>query len=418
MLKKVYCYLSYIIFPFVALILAKRRIKGKESIERFPERLGLNSYTPSSKKLLWFHGASVGEAVSMLVLINKILIENKDIEIMVTTGTLTSARLMEERLPKGAFHQFVPVDIPHYIRRFLNHFKPSAIFWFESEFWPNLVFEIEKKNIPLVLVNGRISNKSFKKWQWFKFFIKEILSCFSLCLGQTEEDTRRLGVLGAKNTLYLGNIKYASPKLPFNAKDLKSLQKAIGNRPLWLGASTHNPEELALAKTHIDLKKDFDNILTIIAPRHPNRGDDIVKGLSSLGLNIKQRSKSEMPDSTTDVYIADTLGELGLFYELCNKVFVGGSLIPHGGQNMLEPARFGCSVIVGKHTHNFTDMITRAKDKEAVLEVSDETELYELLKKLLSEPNLLEKYGKNAQEFAESEADVVNKIVDNINSFL
>ena len=239
MFLKIYNALITILYPLVIKgYINKRKQIGKEDVARFNERIGRPKLPRPEGKLFWLHGASVGESVSMLPLINKILETYPDSHVMVTTGTVTSADVMQKRLPERAFHQFIPIDNPIFTTRFVKYWHPDVALWFESEFWPAVLTSIKRKNIPLILINGRISNKTFKRWQQFDFICKELLSCFSMCLGQSEEDAYRLRVLGAKETTCLGNLKYAGLPLPVDEKNKKEILKQIGERKIWIASST------------------------------------------------------------------------------------------------------------------------------------------------------------------------------------
>ncbi len=415
MFIKIYNTLITILYPLVIQrYVEKRKQKGKEDIARFNERIGRPKLPRPEGKLFWLHGASVGESISMLPLINKILETYPDSHVMVTTGTVTSADVMQKRLPERAFHQFIPIDNPIFTTRFVKHWHPDVALWFESEFWPAVLSSIKRKNIPLILINGRISNKTFKRWQQFDFICKELLGCFNLCLGQSEEDAYRLKVLGAKETLCLGNIKYAGLPLPIDEEAKKVILKQIGNRKFWLASSTHEDEEVRIAKVHKRLMEKFPDLLTIIAPRHPNRGEEIANEIQKLDLNTALRSKGEKITSETNIYIADTIGEMGLWYDIANIVFIGGSLIPHGGQNFIEPSRVRDAVIVGPHMHNFTDAMSRAKKADAVMQVTDTLELQEIVTQLLENENLLEAKRSLAYNWAVSETKVLDGIMDKI----
>ncbi len=415
MFIKIYNTLITILYPLVIQrYVEKRKQKGKEDIARFNERIGRPKMPRPEGKLFWLHGASVGESISMLPLINKILETYPDSHVMVTTGTVTSADVMQKRLPERAFHQFIPIDNPIFTTRFVKYWHPDVALWFESEFWPAVLSSIKRKNIPLILINGRISNKTFKRWQQFDFVCKELLGCFNLCLGQSEEDAYRLKVLGAKETLCLGNIKYAGLPLPIDENAKKAILKQIGERKFWLASSTHEDEEVRIAKVHKRLMEKFTDLLTIIAPRHPNRGEDIANEIQKLDLNTALRSKGEKITPDTNIYIADTIGEMGLWYDIANIVFIGGSLIPHGGQNFIEPSRVRDAVIVGPHMYNFTDAMSRAKKADAVMQVTDTLELQEMVTQLLENENLLEAKRSLAYNWAISETKVLDGIMDKI----
>lgn len=396
----------------------KRKENGKEDLTRFNERIGRPNKPREDGKLIWMHGASVGESVSMLPLIHKLLETYPDLQIMVTTGTVTSADLMSRRLPERAFHQYVPIDNPAFVKRFLKHWQPDLVLWFESEFWPALLSGIKKRNIPLILVNGRISNKSFKRWQQFDYISKELLDCFTLCLGQSEEDAYRLRVLGAKDSLCLGNLKYAGFNPPVDEEKLDEIRQQIGDRTIWCASSTHHDEEFRIAQIHKNLKKQIPDLFTLIAPRHPQRGKEIQEAINELGLKTALRSANEKITPQTDIYIADTIGELGLWYTLSPLVFIGGSLIPHGGQNFMEPSRFRDAVVVGPHMHNFTDAMNRAKKADAIIQVPDTEKLEETVQHLLTDKYLLDAKRSLAYNWATGEAKVLDGIVDKVKGFL
>lgn len=420
MLLKIYNTLISFLYPIaISRYIEKRKKKGKEDIKRFNERVGRPIKPRPEGKLIWMHGASVGESISMLPLIQRLLEVYPNAHVMVTTGTLTSAEIMAKRLPERAFHQYLPIENPVFATRFLKHWKPDIALWFESEFWPAMLSCIKRKNIPLILVNGRISNKSFKRWQQFDFIIKEILECFTLCLGQSDEDEYRLRVLGAKNTMCLGNLKYAGLPLPVDENKKQEIAEQITGRTVWLVSSTHDDEEFKIARFLKDLQKKVPNLLTFMAPRHPHRGIEIKEKLQKeLGLNVALRSANERVTEKTDVYIADTIGELGIWYELIPLVFIGGSLIPHGGQNFIEPSRSRDAVIVGPHMYNFADAMNRAKKADAVIQVNDVLELMETVENLLTHPDLLEAKRSLAYNWANGEAKVLEGIVEKIKAYL
>ncbi len=419
MFIRIYNTLIRILYPLVISRYIKKRIQnGKEDAKRFNERMGRPTMKRPEGKLIWLHGASVGESVSMLSLINKLLEQYPDAHVMVTTGTVTSADVMGKRLPERAFHQFVPIDNPKFVTRFIRHWQPDLALWFESDLWPALLSGIKRKNIPLILVNGRISNKSFKRWQQFDFISKELLGCFTFCLGQTEEDAYRLRVLGAKDSMCLGNLKYAGINPPVDENKKNEIQSQIGSRPLWVVSSTHNDEELKIGKFLKRVNEQVSDLITIIAPRHPTRGTEIQEQLNGLGLKTALRSKGEKINKDTEVYIADTIGEVGIWYDMAPIVFIGGSLIPHGGQNFMEPSRFRDAVIVGPHMHNFTDAMNRAKKADAVIQVNDVQELEETLLQLLSNKDLLEAKRSLAYNWAYGEAKVLDGIVEKVKGYI
>lgn len=419
MIIHVYNTLIRILYPLVIKrYINKRKENGKEDIKRFNERIGRPNIKRPEGKLIWFHGASVGESLSMLPLIQRLLDIYKDAHVMVTTGTLTSAELMGKRLPERAFHQYIPIDNPVFTTRFIKHWRPDLVLWFESDLWPAMLSGIKRKNIPLILVNGRISNKSFKRWQQFDFLSKELLGCFTFCLGQSEEDAYRLRVLGAKDSMCLGNLKYAGLPAPIDAEKKAEVEKQIGDRPFWVVSSTHHDEELKIGKFLKRIEEKVPHLLTLIAPRHPNRGVEIQENLNNLGLKTALRSKGEPITKDTEVYIADTIGEVGIWYDLASLVFIGGSLIPHGGQNFMEPSRARDAVIVGPHMFNFTDAMNRAKKADAIIQVNDVLELEEMVLQLLTNKDLLEAKRSLAYNWAHGEAKVLDGILEKVKGYI
>ena len=419
MFIKIYNALIYLLYPLVIRgYINKRKEKGKEDLKRFNERIGRPKLKRPEGKLIWFHGASVGETLSMLPLISKLLQENPDVHAMITSGTITSAELMQKRLPDRAFHQYIPIDNPKFVEKFLTHWHPDVALWFESEFWPAMLGGIKQHKIPLILINGRISDKTFKHWKMCKPIIKELLSCFSLCLGQSEQDAQRLQTLGAPKVQCLGNIKYAGFNPPVDEEKKKDILNQIGNRPVWAVVSTHNDEELQIGKQLKLLKKEIPNILTIIAPRHPQRGPEIQQQLNDLGLKTALRTKNEKISPETEVYIADTIGEVGIWYEISPVVFIGGSLIPHGGQNFIEPCRFHDAVFVGPSTNNFTDAMNRASKAQAVIKIKDAADLLQNVSELLQNKKQLAKQQELAYKWATGEAQVLDGILEKVKGYL
>ena len=421
MLINTYNLLMRALYPLAIkpLIINKRKKNGKEDLNRFNERIGQPSRPRPQGRLIWLHGASVGESVSMLPLIHKLLDMAPDINIMVTTGTITSAEVMGKRLPQRAFHQYFPIDNPKFTQSFLKHWHPDLVLWFESELWPAMLSTIKKSNTPLVLVNGRISDHSFKNWKRFSFISKELLSCFNLCLGQSKLDADRLKELGAKEALCLGNLKFAGLPLPIDEKKEQDITSQIGSRTTWAVSSTHEDEEYQIGCFLKELKKHIPDLLTIIAPRHPQRGKDIQNRLQNeCQLTTSLRSAGEKITPDTDVYIADTIGEIGLWYKLCPVVFIGGSLIPHGGQNFMEPARMQDAVLVGPYMHNFKEAMEHALQADAVIQVKNAEELHSEVTKLLTDSNYLEKKRQQAYDWTVSEAKVLDGIVEKIQGYI
>ena len=341
--------------PVAPLLLAWRTRIGKEEPARRPERYGEASVPRPSGFLVWFHAASVGEANAVLPVIDAIATEHPEIGLLLTTGTVTSAKLARARLPKGAVHQYVPLDNQDYVRRFLEHWQPDLAVFVESEIWPNLVLETNALNVPLVLVNGRMSFRSFRRWRNRPGLSRPLFSAFGLVLAQNERFAQRFTALGTPRTVAVGNLKADAPPPPVDLAGHKKLAAALAGRTVWLAASTHPGEDDIAAVAHLAMKKARPDLLTVIVPRHPERGPFIARLLEGANLKVALRSEGKLPEAGTDIYIADTIGELGLFYNLVPVALIGGSLVPHGGQNPVEAIKLGAAVVTGPHWRNFAD---------------------------------------------------------------
>ena len=357
--------------PLAPLMLAWRTRIGKEEPARRLERYGEASRPRPTGFLVWFHAASVGEANAVLPLIESIAADHPDTHLLLTTGTVTSANLARKRLPKGAVHQYVPLDHQDYVRRFLEHWKPDLAIFVESEIWPNLLLETNALAIPLVLVNGRMSFRSFRRWRDRPGLSQPLFSAFNLVLAQNERMAQRFTALGTPRAVPVGNLKADAPPPPVDLAGHKTLSAALAGRTVWLAASTHPGEDDMAAVAHLAMKAARPDLLTIIVPRHPERGPFIAKPLTAAGLKVALRSESKLPDADTDIYVADTIGELGLFYSLAPVAFVGGSLVPHGGQNPVEPIKLGAAVITGPHWRNFADAYEELFRSGGAVQVSD-----------------------------------------------
>ncbi len=418
MTPRLYRGLTLVAAPLIDLYLRRRRAAGKEDAARFGERLGHASAARPEGPLVWLHAASVGEAISILPLIERVLAHRGDAHALVTTGTVTSARLMGERLGERSLHQYVPVDRPDAVRRFLDHWRPDLALWTESELWPNLVGETQARGIPCVLVNARMSERSFARWRRLRGLIAPLLAGFALCLAQNESEAERLRALGATTVRAPGNLKSAAAALPADDGALARLRDATAGRPLWLAASTHAGEEAIAGAVHSALAPAHAGLLTVIVPRHPGRGGEVAGELASAGLAVAQRSKAEEIASTTDVYLADTLGELGLFYRLCDIVFVGGSLVAHGGHNPLEPARLGCALVYGPHMFNFKADVAAFAAADAAEVVADADALAKAVAALLDDPALGARRAAAARLVADAEARVLDIVEAALAPFL
>jgi 3-deoxy-D-manno-octulosonic-acid transferase len=378
---------SILLGPALDLYLARRLARGKEDPDRFGERSGHASRPRPAGPLVWIHAASVGEAVSMLSLIDRLLVERPKLSVLVTTGTVTSARLLANRLPADrAWHHYVPVDRPASVRRFLEHWRPDLALWVESELWPNLLMAAHARGIPLLLLNGRMSERSFRGWRRVPGLIGPLLDGFALCLAQDAAQAERFARLGAPGATSVGDLKAAAAPLPVDEAAFRAVAAACAGRPLWLAASTHEGEEDHAAFVQRALKHEHRGLLTIIAPRHPARGDDVQAMLEARGLVVARRSKGAAIDAGTDIYLADTLGELGLFYRLAGIAFVGGSIAHMGGHNPLEAALLDCAILHGPDMSNCAAIARALAGAGATLTVSDGPSLAAAVGRLLADP--------------------------------
>ncbi len=340
--------------PLASRLLAWRLKRGKEHPARLAERYGEASLPRPTGPLIWLHGASVGEMLAVIPLIERIRAQN--FAVLVTSGTVTSAALAEQRLPAGAFHQFIPLDAPRFVGRFLDHWRPDLALFVESDLWPNLILACADRAVPMILVNGRVSERSFSRWRLLPGAIAALLERFDLCLAQSSADAERYAQLGAPRISSIGNLKLDVPAPPVDQSTLRELKSIIGARVVIAAASTHAGEETAIIAAHRRLRAKCPSLLTVIAPRHPERGPGIAELAKVAGLAVALRSRGDLPKPDVDVFIADTLGELGLIYRLAPIVFMGGSLASHGGQNPIEAIRLGAAVVHGPHVWNFAEI--------------------------------------------------------------
>lgn len=371
---RLYRLLSAAAGPFASIVLARRVKRGKENRQRLAERRGESRLARPEGALVWLHGASVGELASVLPLIERI--RARGLSMLVTSGTVTSSGLAEQRLPRGVVHQFVPLDVPRFARRFLDHWRPDLALFVESDLWPNLMIEASARNVPMVLVNGRLSEHSFQRWRRLPKSILNLLDRLDLCLAGTSSDATRFGELGAPQVVTTGNLKLDVPAPPADQAKLDALRAAIGGRPAIAAASTHAGEEGLVIEAHSRLRANFPGLLTLIAPRHPERGPGVAEVAAAAGLSATLRSRNELPKRSTEIYVADTVGELGLIYRLSPVVFMGGSLVRHGGQNPIEAAKLRTAILHGPHVWNFAEIygaLDAARGAELINDVNQLT---------------------------------------------
>ena len=354
MTLRVYRRLSSAMVPLSPALINRRLKLGKEDPARVGERRGVSADIRPAGPLVWIHGASVGEVLAAAALIEKLRALN--LRILLTSGTVTSAAIVAKRFPADVIHQYVPYDSPRYVARFLDHWRPSLALFIESDLWPNLILSSAARRLPMVLINGRMSQRSFPRWRRMSNTISALLGRFDVCLAQSELDGERFSTLGSRNVVVTGNLKLDVAAPPADPAKLERLMSMTRGRPVVVAASTHPGEEEILIEAHKTLAGFFPGLLTVIVPRHPDRGEAVARLIAASGLHAGLRSREEQPSATTDIYVADTMGELGLFYRLAPIVFMGGSLVEHGGQNPIEAIKLGASVVHGPHVFNFSDV--------------------------------------------------------------
>ena len=348
--------------PGLRAMLHRRVGRGTEVAARLPEREGRDATPRPDGRLLWLHAASVGETMSILPVLQALSDRAPEVSLLVTTGTVTSAGLVTRQ--PGVMHRFVPLDVPGWAARFLDHWRPDAAGFVESELWPNLLAACRARKVPLMLVNARMSERSARGWGRVPGFAREVLQSFEQVQAQSAADAARLEALGARNVHAPGNLKLAAPLLPVDVAELERLRGVIGTRPAWVAASTHPGEEAIALEVHRALREAHPGLLTIVAPRHPDRGADV-----AALLDAPRRSLGA--DPAGEVWVVDTLGELGLLYRLAPVVFMGRSLVGQGGQNPWEPAQLSCAVAVGPHTANFAEAVAALQAAGGLMVVAD-----------------------------------------------
>ncbi|MEH2566929.1 3-deoxy-D-manno-octulosonic-acid transferase [Bradyrhizobium sp. AZCC 2289] len=388
MTLRVYRKLSFAMVP-LAPALIKRRLKlGKEDPARVGERRGMSDDVRPHGPLVWIHGASVGEVLAAAALIEKLRALN--LRILLTSGTVTSAAIVAKRFPPDVIHQYVPYDAPRYVARFLDHWRPSLALFIESDLWPNLILASAARRLPMVLINGRMSQRSFPRWRRVSNTISALLGRFDVCLAQSQLDADRFSALGSRNVVTTGNLKLDVPAPPADPAKLERLMAMTRGRPIVVAASTHPGEEEILAETHKTLAGFFPGLLTVIVPRHADRGEAVARTVEALGLHASLRSREQLPTAATDIYVADTMGELGLFYRLAPIVFMGGSLIEHGGQNPIEAVKLGAAIVHGPHVFNFTDVYEALDAAGGARRADSQEALVKQLGQLLADPKARE----------------------------
>jgi 3-deoxy-D-manno-octulosonic-acid transferase len=383
---RVYRYLTYIFFPVFVILIYCRSFFNKEDKVRFKEKIFSSSFKilkDNNKKLIWFHAASIGECLSIMPLIDELNNKYKNINFLITTVTLSSSKLLEKKLQtyKNIVHRFFPLDLENLVENFLNNWQPDLVCFVDSEIWPNFLFKIKEKNIPLLLINARLTKKSFNKWKIVLNFARKIFNNFDLCLAASEESKNNLNNLQVKNLKYIGNLKYSVHSALDKLEN--SNKKILNNYKTWCAASTHSGEESIILKTHIEIKKKYNNILTIIVPRHIGRSIYISNLSKKLDLNVQILNDADLISSNIDILIINSFGILPKYFNYCKNIFIGKSLLKEkqsvGGQNPIEAAKLGCKIFHGPYVYNFREVYDLLRSYGIAEEVNNELELYERL---------------------------------------
>ncbi|MBP7340470.1 3-deoxy-D-manno-octulosonic acid transferase [Niveispirillum sp.] len=412
MLESLYRGLTRLAGPAVHRVLDRRAVRGKEDPDRRHERLGQPKIPRPAGRLVWLHAASVGESLAVLPLVQHLLSTDAGLSILVTTGTVTSADLMARRLPgPRAFHQYVPVDLSAAVDGFLAHWRPDLVLWVESEFWPNLLSAIRRAGIPCALVNARLSEKSFRNWRRFPRTARRLLSVFGMALAQTALEADRLRALGIGDSRAIGNLKYSADPLPVEEGALADVRARIGTRPVWTFASTHAGEEAMAIAAQRELRRTRPDAMLLLVPRHPDRGQAVAEMLSVAGLSFARRSSGGQPGAGDDVYLMDTLGEMGLVFRLAPVTVMGGSFVPVGGHNPIEPALLDSAVIHGPHMFNFAEVAAEMQAAGGLLPVPGPEGIAAAVDRLLSDPVPRRTQAEAARAVALRNAKAVDRVM-------
>jgi 3-deoxy-D-manno-octulosonic-acid transferase len=400
----IYRALTNIIFLISPIIIFLRILKKKEDPKRFIEKLCFFTKKRIKGKLIWFHGASVGEILSIIPLIEKLEKNKKIKQILITSNTLSSSKILSNFKLRKTVHQFFPIDTNHHSQKFLEYWRPSVAIFLDSEIWPNMITNIKKKPISLILLNARITQKSFKRWKIFASYAKIFFQKFDICLTASVKSQTYLKILGAKKIKYIGNLKFSqTEKNDYSLNE--SLKKFFKSKKIWCATSTHDTEETFAGLAHKKLKLRYKNLVTIIIPRHINRTENILEEMKNLNLNVHLHNSIKRPHRDTDIYLVNSYGKTKSFFKICKTVFLGGSIIKHGGQNPLEPARYGCSILHGPNVWNFDEIFNLLNKYKVSQKISN---LNQLTRKI----NLILKNKTNSKNIEYKIKSLGNKILN------
>ena len=410
----IYRILTNLIFLFSPIIILIRLFKKKEHFTRFKEKFGIYTKKRFVGKLIWFHGASVGEILSIIPLVEKLEKKNDIKQILVTSNTLSSSKILSNLKLKKTIHQFFPIDTNHHTNKFLNYWKPSVAIFIDSEIWPNMINNIKKKSVSIILLNARITDKSFKRWKTFDLSAKSIFQKFDICLSSDLKSKNYLRSLGAKRIQYIGNLKFSqaeNAKISLN----KNIKDFFLTKKVWCASSTHAMEEKICADVHAKLKAKYKNLLTIIIPRHIHRTKKIINEIQNLNLVIHTHDSKRKINKKTDIYLVNSFGQTKSFFKVCKTVFLGGSIIKHGGQNPLEAARYGCNILHGTNIWNFNEIYALLKKYKVSNKVMNSNQLAIKVEKMLNSRN----NSKNLQLKIKSYGNkILNSTLNELNFFI
>jgi len=411
-----YRFLINIIFLLSPIIILFRLFKKKEDSNRLREKFGFFKNSGSRGKLVWFHVASVGEFQSIVPILEKLVKFREISKILITSNTLSSSKIISKIKLRKITHQFFPIDNNFIVKKFIDHWKPSIAFFVDSEIWPNMLINLNKSNIPIILINARITKKTFKRWIMFKNFSKFLFSKIELCLCSNKESYIFLKKLGAKNIKYFGNLKYAqseNEKIEINNQTIKFISK----RTAWCASSTHNHEEEFIGLVHNNLKKEYRDLLTVIIPRHIDRKEIIRNQLINLGLKVHIHEPKMKIDKETDIYLVNSFGKTKSFYSIIKNVFLGGSLIKHGGQNPLEAVRYNCNILHGPNVSNFNEIYKFLSKKNISKKIYNVNQASNILRKLFNKKtqiNIKKKVNKIGQKILKKNMQEIDLILNKL----
>ena len=405
-----------VLYPFSGPFLRARARKGKEDRNRRAERYGYASWKRPEGPLVWLHAASVGESLAIMPLIKRM--ESFGINLVLTTGTVTSASIAETRISQKTIHQYVPMDVKRAVRRFLDHWQPDLAIFAESEIWPTTITELASRNVPQILVNARMSDRSNRRWQKRPALAQAIFGQLSQVIAQSAVDGERFRALGAPWVSVAGNLKTDVGVPEADEKDLAKIRKQIEGRPTWVAVSTHRGEEASMAKTHRMVASHEKGLLTIVVPRHPDRSAEVLEELQAQGLNVVTRSSRKPISSHTDIFLGDTIGEMGLYLHLSKIAFMGKSLAAEGGQNPIEPAMTGAAILSGRYVQNFRDTYQQLLDAGGAKLVSDENMLASHILHLLRNEDDLKGMREAARETVDGMTGALERTSTSIDAYI